>query len=319
MRRDLELRAVPRPPRVRVRHREDPRLRDADREREQPDPARVVGNVAALDALTYTVLPFDYATVSFRSAVVGDHELVALHDAEDALWVWRPLIYTLHAAGIVQRHGSQGELEWRWGLAEAKRRTLEIDGDRGDFLVAQIEKVRKQYGCLPIIDRQPGQTGFRLPKNARKRLFREYREFVDGIDRGEFEFVKAREKAEAILIEHLAPQQRIDYLAWNRFYVRGTINRLYVVRVGDGAAIVSPYNGETWVSMCIHPERWMPHADIALATKLLIESGPDGEEELLAGCRPTVFGQRPATREQRYAWDGMRALLPPPLAEVTLP
>lgn len=89
-------------------------------------------------------------------------------------------------------------------------------------------------------------------------------------------------RADELLREHLSVQQLLDLDAWGCFYVRGEINRLYRVRPGNGFSIVDPVTRDELVSYCFHPDEYMPDADVALATKLLIEQGRDGEEQALS-------------------------------------
>jgi hypothetical protein len=260
----------------------------------------------ALDRSTMLV-PRGYGGASARS-VSGDHELAALHDDPDALWVWRPLLYTI-GSGLT-RLGSQMELEWRWALIESSR----LMADRVDaelrFVRGQIDEVVRRYGRAVMPSR--------LRKNAQKRLYRAYCEAMTALDDAmpATPTQEANERARAILREHLAPQQRLEFDATRgaAFYVRGTVNRLYRVELGNGMQIVHPETRQPRVSLCLHPERWIPHADVALAQKLAIESGPDREAELLAGARPRpLAGRTAATVEERYAWDRERDLYPEPL------
>lgn len=263
---------------------------------------------------TTMLFPHDYGMVATRTVCAGDHELAALHDDPDAAWVWRPLIYEI-GTGLTRR-GSQEELLWRWSLHEMDAHRQDVDDQLSSFVLQQMFALRRRYGCFPPMRREPGQ-GKRLRKNARKRAFREYAAEIERLQQvpARLPFQEADERADAILREHLNPQQLLDLDASGQFYARGTINRLYVIRPGNGAAIVNPRTRHELVSLCLHPEKWMPHADVALAITLAIESGPDGEEEMLAGARPRMNGQgRDSTRFDRAAWDRERALLPAPYA-----
>lgn len=110
----------------------------------------------------------------------------------------------------------------------------------------------------------------------------------------------ANKKAKQALWEHLDGQQRLDLLGWGHFFVRGQVNKLYKIEPGSGCAIVDAITREPVVSICLHPEEWLPHDDVALATKLLIESG--NEEELLEGGNAT-----PLKRMVRPTWQGRKA------------
>lgn len=252
------------------------------------------------------LLPRSYGIVSLRAP----SGLTALHDDPDAIWSWRPLLYQLKFYET-QRYGSQQELEWRIGLQQARLSTSEFDDFQDRILVAQAAEMKKRYGRMPPITLQPGQTGFRLPKNARKRAYREYAAALDAWEPPELPFVEANERAARILREHLNPQQRLELASRHYFYVRGTINRLYRIEPGNGASIVDPETHTVLVSLCLHPDEWIPHDDVALATKLLIESGPAGEEEMLAGARARPIHARPRPRsEEKRAWRMERELLP---------
>lgn len=271
------------------------------------------GDVAVAARKTMLV-PRGYSMCAARSVCVGDHELCALHDDPDAAWVWRPLVYEV--AGDLRRFGSQQELEWRWALQQMNEARDDVDAAIGVFLLQQALRVKKLYGRMPPLDRKtPGEK--RLRKNARKRLYREYAAEVDRLYRmpERLPFMEANERARAILREHLCPQQQLELEATNAFHVRGTLNPLYRIELGNGAQIVSPRTRQPFASLCLHPERWIPHADVALATKLAIESGRDREEEMLAGARVRWYpGPTPARRLERDAWDRERELLPAPLA-----
>lgn len=277
--------------------------------------SRTFSDLGGLGVATSRVMlvPRSYEAVAVRSVLVGDHELAALYDDPDAAWVWRPLIYSL-SDGLT-RLGSQQELEWRWSLQQMNEARQDMDAELGVFMITQALQTKRLYGRMPPIERkQPGEK--RLRKNARKRLYRAYVAEVSRLYRcpDRLPFMEANERADAILREHLSPQQVLDLEASNGFYVRGTVNRLYRVELGNGLQIVDPRTRTTSVSLCLHPERWIPHADVALATKLAIESGPDGEKEMLAGARKRIVGMhRRPTREDAHAWQLERDLLPAPV------
>jgi len=244
------------------------------------------------------VLPVSYGMAALRS-----RELTALHDDPDAMWSWRPVLYSLRMTHT-QAMGSQGELEYRQGLFEAQLATADLQ-DRADaFVVEQVLGLRRRYGRIPPLTRSSPGAGFRLPKNARKRMYREYERRVGELNAApsELPFVAARERADRLLREHLTPQQRLDLAAEKAFHVRGRINRLYRVRLGDGFCAVDPVTRRTVVSFCLHPEAWIPDADVALATKLAIDAGEESEKALLEAARPYPrAGRRPPTRDERRA------------------
>lgn len=237
------------------------------------------------------VLPASYGMVALRAP----SGLAALHDAVDAVWSWRPMLYTLFIEWT-GKHGSQQELEWRIGLHEARLDRSELNDSLMEWLLtcAKAKTPHAEYEAEAerIIDAWMG--------------------------RPEMPFIQANQKAERILAEHLSPLQRIDLAADGHFYVRGTINKLYAIEPGNGAMIVDPLTHEPLVSLCLHTDDWIPHADVALATKLAIESGREGEEEMLAGANPRVLRPtRRATSLHRRAWAMERELLPAQLVEVS--
>lgn len=258
------------------------------------------------------LLPVSYGMATLRAP----SGLTALHDDPDAIWSWRPVIYTLKIT-TTERMGSQQELAYRRGLHDVNMVTADLQDEGEAFMIGQVKAMKKRYGRIPSIVLQPGERKFRLPKNARKKMFREYRAFIEELNSREqpdLPYQLANKKAEALLREYLSPQQRLDLACDDCFYVRGTINRLYCIRLGNGAAIVHPETHEEMVSLCIHPDDWIPNEDVALSLKMMIESGPEGEEELLAGARARPLGPSPKpTAEDRYAWDIERSLLPAPL------
>ncbi len=269
----------------------------------------------ALNELMFT--PRGYGMCAALSVLVGDHELCALYDDPDAAWVWRPLLYRLN--GGLERFGSQQELEWRWSLQEMTEHRHDVEEGLGRFIAKQVDELRAMYGRVPALERR--RTGEkRLRKNARKRIYRAYAAEEARLQREALRlpFMDANDRADAILREHLNPQQLLELDATGAFYVRGTINELYSIRLGNGAAIVNPRTHHLMASLCLHPERWMPHADVALATKLAIESGPEREQEILAGARVRWLGPgRPSFERDRYAWNRERDLLPAPLEAAT--
>lgn len=257
--------------------------------------AAKVGNVGVLGRDGIAV-PRSYGRVTLMNALIDEHEFLALYDAEDAVWQWRPVLYQLRESEGVTRLGSQHELDWRQGLVEFEMRNLDIEAAWPDIVVR----------C-----HREGKTA--------EQAVDEVQEYSRKVMARPLEWSEANERAKAILRENLNPQQTIDLDAWGCFYVRGVANRLYCVRVGNGVAIVDPLTLREVVSVCVHPETWMPHEDVALASKLLIDSGVDGERELLEGGKATPTGarRRPATAEQRYAWDVGRNLLPEPLETIS--
>lgn len=240
------------------------------------------------------LLPRSYMMAVARTQGDG---LTALYDDPEAKWSWRPLLYSLGFTHT-QQLGSQQELEYRKGLWDVQC----YNADQRDALVAliveEMAKLEALYGRTVPYEQ--------LRKNARKRMERNYREGVErlraAIGEATLPYVEANERAKRILREHLAPQQRIDLQKRGGFFVRGTINRLYFIEVGNGFSIVDPVTHRQTVSLCLHPEEWMPHDDVALATKLAIDSGEEGEAELLEAANPRLLAyDRHVTPHDRAA------------------
>lgn len=113
---------------------------------------------------------------------------------------------------------------------------------------------------------------------------------------------EADDRAAALLQENLSPQQRLELAALGTFRVRGAKTRnVYRIDIGNGFEIVDKATGEAVVSYCLHTDAWIPHDDVALATKLALED-PDLEVECLENARMTM---RP--RGRRATWADRRA------------
>lgn len=116
-------------------------------------------------------------------------------------------------------------------------------------------------------------------------------------------WAEPHDRAVALLRENLTPQQVIDLYCWGMFFVHGEVNKLYGVEPGNGFSICDPTTREKTVTCCFHPDQWIPHEDVALATKLLLEQGASGEEEVLAACRsnPLPWEKRDPTKDELVA------------------
>lgn len=127
----------------------------------------------------------------------------------------------------------------------------------------------------------------------------------------EFTFPEADERADAILREYLSPQQALELEAFGWFRCRGgRTGNLYKVDVGNGFEILDKRTCETVVSYCLHTEAWMPHGDIALATKLALEDA-ELEVECLENARQYPRGdRRPVTLGDVIASRLERDLIP---------
>lgn len=120
---------------------------------------------------------------------------------------------------------------------------------------------------------------------------------------GEFSVQESNLRADRLLRETLSEEQRLDMTtSWGQsFRCRGgKTGRHYEIEMGNGFAWTWP-SGEPYVSYCCHPDAWIPHADVALATKLQLED-EDGERDLLAAARGRVVNLwDPGTARERQA------------------
>lgn len=131
---------------------------------------------------------------------------------------------------------------------------------------------------------------------------------MDAIDNGEydlnrdFKMMEADEKARKLLRENTTDQQRLELAASGgcRFKCRGgKTKNLYEICIGNGFKLISKLTHESVASFCWHTEYWIPHEDVALATKLQLED-PELEEEVLTYAQVS-FGDGPHLRADD--WD----------------
>ena len=241
------------------------------------------------------MIPWSYKTVCLRAK----SDLAALHDHVDAAWIWRPKMYDLRLE-TVQGFGSQQELEWRIALHEAALALSEYEELLNGIAVKHARRARAE-GISPA-DSYPG---YAAEADAAAEAFR---------PRWHLPWMEAKVRARETLLAWLTPQQRLEYLATDKFFVRGTINTLYQVDSNNGLQVVDPETARPLLYICLHTDEWIPGDDNALAAKLLIDSGPDGEEQLLAGgnCRLSGEHLKPEWWE-RELWSMHRELIPEPL------
>lgn len=192
------------------------------------------------------LLPRDYTEV----AVACPDELVALHGCDNARYDWRPWLYSRTEHSEWCGLGSQHELGYRkaLGILDAAKESREEENERcstkGDN--GEVSGPRSMKALMGLLD----------------------------MDR-------ARVKAEKILKENLSVTQRLDYSRCGNFRVRGGMTGdVYAVREGNGFAKIDPVMGTILASYCLHPDYWMPHADVMLAHKLSLED-PEGELDCL--------------------------------------
>lgn len=237
------------------------------------------------DRILPLLLPFSYKMVCIRAP----SGLSALHDDVDAVWAWRPVIYDMKFTHT-QRKGSQQELAYRIGIWQAASEKADFE----DRLFAWLREC-----CANQTPHDEYEAGAQAILDGWPRLL---------------PCEEANRRADAILREHLNPQQLLDLDASEGFYVRGTINRMYRVELSNGCQIVHPATRQVLASMCIHTDDWIPAADVALASKLMIDAGVETEAELLSGARVTPYaGRTKARRWERWCQDAERDLHPAPL------
>jgi hypothetical protein len=112
----------------------------------------------------------------------------------------------------------------------------------------------------------------------------------------------SNDRADALLLDCLSVQQRIEYLGTGDFRVRGaSTGHTYLVTPNNGFDRIDPLTGETVVSYCLHTEHWLPDSDQALAVKYGLESVAL-EAEVLEGARGTEQpAPPPSTTWERHA------------------
>lgn len=195
-----------------------------------------------------------------RLALIGEYQgepaIYELDVPRETTHRWRPMVYQRGLEGWCAL-GSQGELAWRDGLKKATLlRWLEDNAHRPE----RLEQIAERFGTVEDIE----------------------------------SMLTANDRAEALLRECLSPQQRIELTAAERFRVRGgETGRIYGVELGNGFTGLTADTCEPTASYCLHPEYWMPDADVALATKLALEDR-ELELETVAGAKETrrrILGQ----------------------------
>lgn len=125
---------------------------------------------------------------------------------------------------------------------------------------------------------------------------------------------QANQRAEELLDSMLGPTQKAEMVLRGDSFrvIGGATGHHYMIDMGNGFARVDPLTNEPMVNYCSHPEDWMPHADVALAHKLNLET-PELEEAILAGANAYERQPRLAAPEKvrdfRYATDMEREFL----------
>lgn len=228
--------------------------------------------VCTTDAKQWTLYSRWYDT----ACLLAPDGLVPLHHQPSQWWAWRPCFYTLSMHSCWQQLGSQIELGWRKGLGEVIRLRIEC------------QSARESRDRLEILEALKRHTEWLLepPMDA------------------------ANDRAEELLKEMLTPLQRLELAGAGEFRIRGGLTgQLYVIEIGNGFKSVNSVTNETQVGYCYHPEEWMPHEDVALATKFALED-PELEEQTLECAKQViVLRERPATWRDRRANDYEKVLI----------
>lgn len=224
------------------------------------------------------------------------------HEDQNGLVVYDFLI----AAG--EAHGSMMLTSTWYGIAAlvSPEETVPLHHTPGAWWVWRPMLYRRsihgRWDCLGSQEELAWRYGLNQVQFARARI-------EDGdydIDR-DFTMAKADAKAKELLLENLTPQQAIEYHASNggEFCCRGGATKnLYKIDIGAGFYILSKLTREEAVSYCWHTEYWIPHDDVALATKLQLED-PELEEQVLVEGRPTML-PGPVERAQPWAKIAMK-------------
>lgn len=149
------------------------------------------------------------------------------------------------------------------------------------------------------------RQGSQAELQARRGLADLMRWMYGGEEEGEPEpglaLIEADERARVLLRKHLTALQRIELDVGGSFRMRGASGKMYRVERGNGFQLISPWTGKVWCSFCLHPEEWLPHDDVMLATKLMLED-EELEVEVLGNATATPHGiGRGATEGDRAA------------------
>lgn len=107
--------------------------------------------------------------------------------------------------------------------------------------------------------------------------------------------VVAQEKAAALLLAVLSPDQAQRYRSERRFEVRGSLGGRYEIRSGNAGNVVAlSESGEVTARLCAHPElysngAYLPDADVALAQMLALTT----DEAHFVATANVHWGRRP--------------------------
>lgn len=123
----------------------------------------------------------------------------------------------------------------------------------------------------------------------------------------------ANRKARELLQSMLGPTQLVELELRDSFRVIGGASGFhYEIQLGNGFARVDPLTNEPIISYCLHPEDWMPDADVALSHKLNLEC-VDLEVETIEAANANPREPRRAAaskvKDFRYAADMERELI----------
>lgn len=210
------------------------------------------------------IFPWSYDT----TCTLTEGGLVPLHHGVEALWQYRPLIYRMHLWDDV----FPVYLSWE---RQGSQRELQWR-----HALHEVIRSATRFPDDPSMHFADKELSFLIEKMAMRR-------------------------AEQLLESMLAAPQLYEWRLGGRIRcIGGATGKTYSIEEGNGFAEVDQFTNNKIVSYCLHPEDWMPDADVALATKLHLED-PEAELEFVAGANGTVRGKskdRRRTVDERYSY-----------------
>lgn len=128
---------------------------------------------------------------------------------------------------------------------------------------------------------QPIVNAMRVQPEEERALLEQYQRererdadaYAERIRAERAEHQRANTRAEALLIEHLSPQQAEELRLRGHFHVRLLSGRRYRIRRGQhGNVCEVDGRGQAIRSLCVQPVGYLPDADAMLAQKLWLET-----------------------------------------------
>jgi len=109
-------------------------------------------------------------------------------------------------------------------------------------------------------------------------------------------------RARALLLAHLNPDQRAEYERFGCFHVQGPSGRLYRIfhRWAGNIEIVTKPWGDPMAVLCIHPTEQIPIEDSLLAQKLMIECSEDDLHEIANRAQNPNLSSSPLAYIDRF-------------------